>query len=295
MPRPSSESATLEVASATLADCVAALPGATCLPVTHEGQLLAVLASTLPARVAMPSSETALLRDLAGHAGLLVANARLTTELAREVDLVTRQASELLRSRQRVVAAQDAERERLERDIHDGAQQELVATLIQLRAEARTGGGADTSGAARHDSCGRWRETARTTIEELCRGGGPMMLAEGGLAVGARRRRGNGTARRARSGGRLRSRSPAARRRGGGDLFLLPRGPAEHRQTRPRQPGHRPGPGGGGRGDAPGPGRRSRLRPGSQPARARVCATSVRGSRQSAAPSWSSRRRTPAP
>jgi signal transduction histidine kinase len=139
---------------------------------------------TTPPRVTIPAAESALVSDLARHAGLLVANARLTTELAREVDLVTEQAAELLRSRQLVVAAQDAERQRLERDIHDGAQQELVATLIQIRslgraAPARPDDDDPRALAAVRESVQR----ARATMEELCRGGRPEVLARGGLSV----------------------------------------------------------------------------------------------------------------
>ena len=57
----------------------------------------------------------------------LDANARL-----RESD------AELRRSRSRLVSAADAERSRIERDLHDGAQQRLVAVLVQLRLAART-------------------------------------------------------------------------------------------------------------------------------------------------------------
>lgn len=116
-----------------------ALGPARCVAVTHEGRLLAVLALTLPPGVVLPPAEVRLIDDLAGHAGLLVANAELTRDLARQVEVVTEQAADLARSRQQVVAAQDAERRRLERDIHDGAQQELVAMLLQLRAAGRSG------------------------------------------------------------------------------------------------------------------------------------------------------------
>jgi len=58
---------------------------------------------------------------------------RLTLELQARADELARQAEELRASRQRIVRAQDTERRRLERDIHDGAQQSLVAMAVQLR------------------------------------------------------------------------------------------------------------------------------------------------------------------
>src|SRR3989337_2764831 len=60
-----------------------------------------------------------LLQDRAAHAGLILRNVRLIEELRA--------------SRQRIVAAQDQERRRLERDIHDGAQQQLVALSVKMR------------------------------------------------------------------------------------------------------------------------------------------------------------------
>ena len=93
---------------------------------------------------------------------------------------VNLQTAELARSRQRVVAASDAARQRLERDIHDGAQQELVAALIQMRALARAGDAVDPQRVA---ALRTLVKRARATIEELCRGGRPAILAEGGLAV----------------------------------------------------------------------------------------------------------------
>jgi signal transduction histidine kinase len=173
------DSEMLPAGSGSFADCVAALPGWFCTAISHEGRLLAVLAVEVPPRVALPPAEAALIRDLAGHAGLLVANARLATELAREVAHVSLQAAELVRSRQRVVAAGDAARRRLERDIHDGAQQDLVAALIQIRALARSGPGFD---APRVALLRAMLDQARRTIEELCRGGRPAALVEDGLA-----------------------------------------------------------------------------------------------------------------
>ncbi|MGN9908679.1 histidine kinase [Phytohabitans sp. LJ34] len=67
-----------------------------------------------------------LLTTLAGQAATAIANVRLTAELARRLE-------ELSRSRARIVAAQDSERRRIERDLHDGAQQHVVALITKLR------------------------------------------------------------------------------------------------------------------------------------------------------------------
>jgi signal transduction histidine kinase len=78
-------------------------------------------------------AEASLLDDLAGQAGLVLANVRLTAELQTRLDEIARRSQELRASRQRIVTTQDAERRRLERNIHDGAQQHLVALAVKLR------------------------------------------------------------------------------------------------------------------------------------------------------------------
>src|SRR5207237_2595069 len=67
----------------------------------------------------MNPSKHKLVQDLASQAGLVLRNVKLISELRA--------------SRQRLVAAQDEERRKLERNIHDGAQQQLVALSVKLR------------------------------------------------------------------------------------------------------------------------------------------------------------------
>jgi signal transduction histidine kinase len=88
---------------------------------------------TKPRGEAMTPAETALLADLAGQAGLVLSNVRLTAELQARLEEIARRSAELKASRQRIVTTQDAERRRLERNIHDGAQQHLVALAVKLR------------------------------------------------------------------------------------------------------------------------------------------------------------------
>ena len=94
--------------------------------VRHQDELLGAITLDLPADDPMNPSKEALVRDLAAQAGLVLRNVRLIEELRA--------------SRQRLVAAQDEERRKLERNIHDGVQQQLVALTVQLRlAEQLTG------------------------------------------------------------------------------------------------------------------------------------------------------------
>lgn len=73
-----------------------------------------------------------LLASLARQAALGIHNARLAAELSARLDEIRRQAAELTASRARIVAAQDSERQRIERDLHDGVQQEVVSLLARL-------------------------------------------------------------------------------------------------------------------------------------------------------------------
>ena len=152
------------------------LPARTWL-VTYEGALLAVIAVATPRGTSVTATESRLLDDLSHHAGLLVRNAQLTVELEHELDVVSARAAELAASRRAVVLAQDRQRRRLERDIHDGAQQQLVALLIMLRGLARRPG-------ARVADLRAVLEDTRRELTRLAGGDAPRVLVESGLVAG---------------------------------------------------------------------------------------------------------------
>ena len=114
-------------------DELPAVEGDRVAPVRHQGELLGAIAVTKPAKEPLAPEEAELLDRLAEQAGLVLANARLTADLEARLAQIARQAADLRASRQRIVAAQDEERRRLERNIHDGAQQHLVALAVKLR------------------------------------------------------------------------------------------------------------------------------------------------------------------
>jgi len=87
-----------------------------------------------------------LLGSLAGHAAAAARNLHLADELADRLALIELQAAELTASRGRVVAAQDAERRRIQRDLHDGVQQEVVALTAKLGLARQRLGRGDPSG-----------------------------------------------------------------------------------------------------------------------------------------------------
>jgi signal transduction histidine kinase len=95
-------------------------------PVRHHGELLGALSIEKRPGESMTATEEKLVRDLAAQAGLVLRNVGLTEDLLDTIE-------QLRASRQRLVSAQDEERRRLERNLHDGAQQQLVALAVKLR------------------------------------------------------------------------------------------------------------------------------------------------------------------
>ena len=93
--------------------------------VRHQGELFGALSVSKPQNETLTPTEDKLLADLARQAGLVLRNVQLTADLLARVE-------ELRASRQRLVAAQDETRRRLDRNLHDGAQQQLVALKVQL-------------------------------------------------------------------------------------------------------------------------------------------------------------------
>ncbi len=95
------------------------------VPVVHGGELLGALSIAKPRAHPVTPADEDLLADVAAGAGLLLRNLRLNAELVQRAD-------QLQGSRRRLIAAHDAARHRLERDLHDGAQQQVVALKVKL-------------------------------------------------------------------------------------------------------------------------------------------------------------------
>jgi signal transduction histidine kinase len=105
--------------------------------------------------------------------------ARMALENERLAAQVRAQLGEVRASRARIVEAQDAERRRIERDLHDGAQQRLVALAIRLD-QARDG---SASASALIDATTSELLTAIKEVRDLARGVHPTILTEAGLAA----------------------------------------------------------------------------------------------------------------
>ena len=127
--------------------------------------------------------EERLFEGLAAQAGLVLRGARLRVELGRRADDLGTLAEQLQASRRRVVDAHDTERRRLERDIHDGAQQHLVALVVNLRlAQTLTERSPERARAVLAEQ-GAAVDSAITTLVELSRGIYPKVLADEGVAA----------------------------------------------------------------------------------------------------------------
>jgi signal transduction histidine kinase len=164
----------------------ASAPGRRAVPVRHGGQVFGVFRlQELPERP-LTSVEERLFTGLAAQAGLVLRNLGLQADLAARHDQLAARAEELRASRLRLAETQDAERRRLERDIHDGAQQHLVALAVNLRlaetVAVRSPGRAAHLLLQQSDAA----QQAIETVSRLSRGIHPRLLTEQGLVPALR-------------------------------------------------------------------------------------------------------------
>jgi signal transduction histidine kinase len=135
------------------------------VPVVHQGDLLGAISIRMPRDEPLRPAGEQLVTDVASQAGLVLSNVGLIEDLRA--------------SRQRLVAAQDETRRRLERNIHDGAQQDLVALAIKLRlveTSVNEEPAKQMLGELQADATG-----ALENLRDLARGVYPPLLADLGL------------------------------------------------------------------------------------------------------------------
>jgi signal transduction histidine kinase len=138
-------------------------------PVRHQGEVLGALSVTMPANDPIDEPRTELVTGLAAQAGLVLRNVGLLEDL-RE-------------SRRRLVAAQDLERRKLERNIHDGAQQQLVALTVKLRLARQVLEKDPTRVDGMLDELAGETQQALEDLRDLARGIYPPLLADQGLGA----------------------------------------------------------------------------------------------------------------
>jgi signal transduction histidine kinase len=138
------------------------------VPIESQGELLGALSVEMPANDPLDPARKRLIEDFAGQASLALRNVRLIEELRA--------------SRQRLVAAQDEERRRIERNLHDGVQQQLVALNVQLGLLAKV---AEREPARAGEMAPGLQVRATEALEDLrdlARGIYPPLLADKGLS-----------------------------------------------------------------------------------------------------------------
>ena len=138
------------------------------VPVTHQGEDLGALSISKQAGERLTPAEEKLTRDLAGQAGLVLRNVKLIEDLKA--------------SRVRLVQAQDEERRKIERNIHDGAQQQLVALNVKLGLARRLASNPEQLDPILAQLQEETNQ-ALSDLRDLARGIYPPLLADQGLAA----------------------------------------------------------------------------------------------------------------
>jgi signal transduction histidine kinase len=168
-----------------LSDDPTRVPGRHVRSVRHSGELLGVLVVEEREGERLSPVEEELLDSLAAQAGPVLRNLGLTADLHDQLLDVSARADLLRMSRRRVVASEDVERQLLERDIHDGAQQQLVALAVNIRL-------VQSLLIRNPDQAGELLESLNQSVEQAVAdllevvGSGPRLLAQAGLAAALR-------------------------------------------------------------------------------------------------------------
>jgi signal transduction histidine kinase len=144
--------------------------------VRQQDELLGALSVRKRAGESLTPIEEKLLDDLAHQAGLVLKNVGLSADLAARLE-------DLRASRQRLVAAQDGERRRIERNLHDGAQQHLVALKVKLGLAEMQAVKDPEKARSTLAELKRDADEALETLRDLARGIYPPLLADKGLAA----------------------------------------------------------------------------------------------------------------
>jgi signal transduction histidine kinase len=151
------------------------------VPLTHGGEALGAIECGPRRDGPLLDEDRRLLAHLASQAAAAVHNLQLSAQLAARLEVIREQAAELAASRSRIVVAQDAERQRIQRDLHDGFQQDLVvltAKLALAREQLRRG---DPRGGQALAELQRDLGDALVHLREFAHAIHPPVLADQGL------------------------------------------------------------------------------------------------------------------
>jgi len=148
--------------------------------VRHHGVPFGALTIIKPRNDPVTPADRRLLSDVAAASGLLLRNVSLKSELEQR-------AADVRASRRRLIAAQDAERHRLERDLHDGAQQQVVALKVKLGIARRIAQGENAHEiVARLTSLADETQQAVDALRSVAHGIYPPVLESDGLQAALR-------------------------------------------------------------------------------------------------------------
>ena len=152
-------------------------------PIAHSGELLGLIVCERPEdRANFTEEDDRVLTELSRQVGLALHNVQLDTALQASLDELRDANDELRASRVRIVAAGDAERRKLERNLHDGAQQHLVALAVKLRLAKDSVVDDPADAEAMIDEIRGDLQTAIGELRALAHGIFPPLLMSGGLA-----------------------------------------------------------------------------------------------------------------
>ena len=151
-------------------------------PITHSGELLGLIVIRRHVdKGIFDEEEERIVVELARQVGLALHNVRLDSALQASLDELREQALALQASRSRIVAAADAERRRIERNLHDGAQQYLVALAVKVGlARSMVGSNVDMANELLVELGSDVQETL-DELRRLAHGIYPPLLADRGL------------------------------------------------------------------------------------------------------------------
>ena len=155
------------------------------VPIVFEGDLLGEISIRSKTAEGPTPRERQMIGGLSDQIALTVRNATLADEIQGQIVEITRRTSQVRAARRRTVAAQDAERRLLERNIHDGVQQYLVAMAVKLSLARRSTDLEKTAEALRGAS--RLAREALDRLEELTSGVSSQILIEEGLQSALRK------------------------------------------------------------------------------------------------------------
>jgi len=153
-------------------------------PIEHQGSVRGVVVLTKAPGESLTAAENRLLGDLAAQAGLVIDHVGLGAELQQRLHQISAQAAELQAAARRLVTAQDEARIRIERNLHDGAQQSLVTLALHLQAVSeRAASTGDGELATQVETARRQLSEALAELRDLARGIHPAVLSQDGLAA----------------------------------------------------------------------------------------------------------------